>query len=105
MSTGQHLVSLSPLPSGTALAHLLALTQGPGPGATVFASRMTVTLTTERMSVIERPKRLQQLVATPEQESISKSTTKNAYVRTYPMQYRVSTPPDEVWIRTSKEII
>ena len=38
MTTGQKLVGLSGLLSGSALAHLLAITQG----RTVFASRMTV---------------------------------------------------------------
>ena len=104
MSTGQHLVSLSPLPSGTALAHLLALTQGPGPGATVFASRMTVTLTTERMSVTEKPrKQAQQVVEPAVQPSNQKS--KNAYVRTRIPQFQVLTPPDEVWVRTNRATI
>lgn len=44
MNTGQKLVALSGLSSGSALAHLLAVQQGggTGPGATIFASQMTV---------------------------------------------------------------
>lgn len=43
MNTGQHLASLSSLPSGSALAHLLAATSGTGiQSKMVFASTFTV---------------------------------------------------------------
>ena len=45
MTTGEYLVANSPLPSGTALAHFLALQFGAGQGETVFASRFCVVAT------------------------------------------------------------
>lgn len=52
MNTGQHLVALSGLASGTAAAHLLAIQAGgSGPGQTVFASQFAVTFETPRYEV------------------------------------------------------
>lgn len=58
MNTGQKLVALSGLSSGTALTHLLAITQGSGAGRTVFASRMTVCI--ESRTTASSPARAQQ---------------------------------------------
>lgn len=54
MNTGQKLVELSGLSSGSALAHLLAITQGTGTGVdkVVFASQMTVCLENDQFSVV-----------------------------------------------------
>lgn len=56
MTTGEYLVANSPLPSGTALAHLLALQFGAGQGETVFASRFCVVAGEDRLEVVNRPK-------------------------------------------------
>ena len=57
MTTGEYLVAHSSLPSGTALAHLLALNAGSGTGETVFASRFSVTTGEDRFSVVRKAKR------------------------------------------------
>lgn len=59
MTTGEYLVAHSSLPSGTALAHLLALNAGSGSGLgqTIFASRFSVTTGEDRFSVVRKAKR------------------------------------------------
>lgn len=54
MNTGQKLVELSGLPSGSALAHLLAITQGTGTGRTVFAARMAVCIEYPQVTLVQR---------------------------------------------------
>ena len=56
MNTGEYLVSKSSLPSGTALAHLLALQAGTGQG-TVFASMFAVRCDEPRLTLVQRAKR------------------------------------------------
>ena len=56
MTTGDALVQHSPLPSGTALAHLLALQAGTGQG-TVFASMFAVRCDEPRLTLVQRAKR------------------------------------------------
>ena len=57
MTTGEYLVANSPLPSGTALAHFLALQFGAGPGETVFASRFYVAVEEEVVNVAQSVKK------------------------------------------------
>lgn len=57
MTTGEYLVAHSTLPSGTALAHLLALRIGSGPGETIFASSLAVYSEEYRFTVESKPKR------------------------------------------------
>ena len=68
MTTGQKLVELSGLASGSALAHLLAVTQGTGTGVDriIFASQMAVSVEDDQVSVIQRPSELS-VSATPAQ--------------------------------------
>ena len=68
MTTGQKLVELSGLASGSALAHLLAVTQGTGTGVDriIFASSMVVSVEDDRLSVIQHPSELS-VSATPAQ--------------------------------------
>ena len=54
MTTGDALVQHSPLPSGTAMAHLLALQTG---GGTVFASMFAVRCDEPRLTLVQRAKR------------------------------------------------
>ena len=56
MTTGDALVQHSPLPSGTALAHLLALQAGTGQG-TVFASMFALRCDEPRLTLVQRAKR------------------------------------------------
>lgn len=57
MNVGDYLVSKSPLGSGSALAHLLAVTQGSGtgPAKTVFASQMAVCIEAPQITLIRKP--------------------------------------------------
>lgn len=68
MNAGQKLVALSGLSSGTALTHLLAITQGTGTGVDriIFASQMAVSIEDDQVSVIQRPSELS-VSATPAQ--------------------------------------
>ena len=68
MTTGQKLVELSGLASGSALAHLLAVTQGTGTGVDrlIFASSMVVSVEDDQLSVIQHPSELS-VSATPTQ--------------------------------------
>ena len=55
MTTGDYLVQHSTLPSGTALAHLLALQTGGG--GTVFASMFALRCDEPRLTLVQRAKR------------------------------------------------
>lgn len=55
MNTGERLAQLSGLPSGSALAHLVAITQtGGGTGQTVFAHRSDVSIVQASWSVLRK---------------------------------------------------
>lgn len=105
MNTGQRIVALSKLPSGTALTHLLAITTGGGgTGETVFASRMSVTLSTIKMTVSQKPKREAPSAVEPRTTQQS-STGKNVFVCTATPTHHVLTATDEIWVTTNKETI
>lgn len=53
MNVGAYLVSKSPLSSGTALQHLLAMQMG-GTGGTVFAAMFAVQIDTPRLALMHR---------------------------------------------------
>ena len=98
MNAGQKLVALSGLSSGTALTHLLAITQGSGtgPGKTVFASQMTVCIDDPQIALIDRtPPRLS--VVTP---AVAQATQgkKRIDVVTRPAQITVATAPNTLHI-------
>ena len=54
MTTGDYLVQHSTLPSGTAMAHLLALQTG---GGTIFASMFAVRCDEPQLTLVQRVKR------------------------------------------------
>ena len=56
MTTGAYLLSRSSLPSGTALAHLLAIQGGSGTGKTVFASLFSVRIDEPQLTMVQTPK-------------------------------------------------
>ena len=56
MNVGAYLVSKSPLSSGTALQHLLAMQMG-GTGGTVFAAMFAVQIDAPRLTLAQRAKR------------------------------------------------
>ena len=57
MNAGQYLLALSPLPSGTAAQHLLAIQLGTGTGQTIFCSRRTAIFEQEETFITRQPKR------------------------------------------------
>lgn len=57
MNAGQYLLALSPLPSGTAAQHLLAIQLGAGTGQTIFCSQRTAIFEQEETFITRQPKR------------------------------------------------
>ena len=58
MNTGERLIALSGLPSGSALAHFAAITQtSGGTGQTVFAHRCDVSIVEASLSVLRKAKK------------------------------------------------
>ena len=101
-TAGQRLVSLSGLPSGSAQAHLLAITTGTGtgPGETIYAPRMTVITQQRTATVTSRPKR-----SAPQVEPVAKQakapqkqSSKYAYAFTSVERVAVLTQADSVFI-------
>ena len=74
MTIGQKLVELSGLASGSALAHLLAITQGTGTGVDriIFASQMAVSIEDDQVSVIQRPSELSVSAAPAQMQTTQK---------------------------------
>lgn len=97
MNTGQLLVSLSGLPSGSALAHLMAITAGTGTGETIYAHRMTVVASQRSTTVTNRVKR-----TAPSEASRSgvaqKADSKYAYALTQPARVSVLTSSDSLFV-------
>lgn len=98
-TAGQRLVSLSGLPSGSALTHLLAITTGTGNGETIYAHRMLVVTEQRAMAVTNRAKRTTQ---TAEVEASPKPAQsqggKYAYALTKTDAIAVLTSDDEVFV-------
>ena len=97
MTTGQKLVELSGLASGSALAHLLAVTQGTGTGVDrlVFVNRSMVCATTQEARVASIPS--ENMVAT-------KAARPQAWypaVRDEQNSVAVLLPPNEVFVARS----
>ena len=98
MNVGEYLVSKSPLGSGTALAHLLAMQTGGGTGKTIFAAQMTVCMEAPQTTVTKRPsdhsvKTTQHETATAQQDKPNRIA-----VRTRPARVDVMTRPAAVFV-------
>lgn len=98
MNVGEYLVSKSPLNSGTALAHLLAMQTGGGTGKTIFAAQMTVCVEAPQTTVIQRPsdhsvKTTQYETATAQQDKPNRIA-----VRTRPARVDATTRPASVFV-------
>lgn len=76
MNVGEYLVSKSPLNSGTALAHLLAMQTGSVVGKTIFAAQMTVCVEEPQMTLVQRPAELS-VSATREQTETTQKDKPN----------------------------
>ena len=98
MTTGDYLVSKSPLSSGTALAHLLAMQTGTGQG-TVFASMFAVRCDAPRLTLVQRAKREAGEVTERAPRQIDETGDKNTVVLTRQAAVSVLTETDELFIR------
>ena len=99
MNVGEYLVSKSPLNSGTALAHLLALQAGTGTGQTIFASMFSVQIEEPRMFAVQRPKREAGDDYRPAVSRLSADTEKAVSIFTREASLSVLTEPDELFVR------
>ena len=89
MNVGEYLVSKSPLNSGTALAHLLAMQTGSVVGKTIFAAQMTVCVEEPQVTLIQRPS--EHNVATTQAETTTTQQDKpsRVYAQTRPARVDV----------------
>lgn len=87
MTTGEQLVSLSGATSGTALAHLLAITTGSGSVETVFAGTVRVVTSTPEVFAqrITRRKPVEQTREAPQGTSQRKAGRSNLIYVTSPV--------------------
>lgn len=97
MTTGQKLVELSGLASGTALAHLLAMQTGSV--RTVFASMFSVQIEEPRLFAVQRPKREAGDDYRPAVSRLSADTEKAVSIFTREASLSVLTEPDELFVR------
>lgn len=105
MTAGQKLVELSGLSSGSALSHLLAITQGTGTGVDriVFASQMTVCMSEPSITVDRRP--AQTIVVQPDSEPNVTSGKKRIDVQTRENKITACSRPESMTVlRTMKPI-
>ena len=105
MNAGQKLVELSGLSSGSALTHLLAITQGTGTGVdrVVFASRFSVSIENLQMTLVQRAKKSAAQVFEADPPIQSSGTKNNVFVRTSEARIVVHTAIDEVIITSRKD--
>ena len=100
MTTGQKLVELSGLASGSALAHLLAITQGTGTGVDriIFASQMTVSLEDDQVSVIQRPSELSVSATCAQTEATQTDKPNRITAMTHPARVDVTTRQAAIYV-------
>ena len=100
MTTGQKLVELSGLASGSALAHLLAVTQGTGMGVDriIFASQMTVCIEDDQVSVIQRPSELSVSAAPAQMQTTQQDKPNRITARSSLARIDVVTRPAALYI-------
>lgn len=103
MTAGELLVSLSGLPSGSAAAHLLAITTGTG--GTQFVEKMFISTRQPVTTLYRKPERkAPQPEAVPRNEK-QKSQSKYAYAITTTPRITVQTTSDAVWIHSTAETV
>ena len=100
MTTGQKLVELSGLASGSALAHLLAVTQGTGTGVDriIFASHMAVSVEDDQVSVIQRPSELSVSAAPAQMQTTQQDKPNRITARSSLSRIDVVTRPAALYI-------
>lgn len=100
MNTGEYLVQHSTLPSGTALAHLLAMQTGGGLG-TVFASMFAVRIDEPMLSLVQRAKReAAEEVARP---VLREETERDVSVLTAPARMSLLTSDERLTVRSGTQ--
>lgn len=103
MTAGEYLVAHSPLQSGTALEHFLALQFGAGQGETVFASKFCVVAGEDRLEVTNRIKRKAPAESARRQPKEAAPTDKRAYsFFTVPSMTVFTDAGDEVFVSEKK---
>lgn len=100
MNTGQRLVQLSGLPSGSALAHFAAITQTSGTGGLVFASTFSVVSERQERNVVSRTKKPEVSDQPRRLESIDARKSAAFVFRSSPASY-VKTCADDVLVNTT----
>ena len=98
MNVGEYLVSKSPLGSGTALAHLLAMQTGSGTGKTIFAAQMTVCMEAPQVTLVQRAKREAGEDYRPAVNRLTADTEKAIAIFTREAALSVRTEVDELFI-------
>ena len=73
MNAGQRLVELSGLPSGSALAHLAAITQSVGAGGGLIIAHRATAVATQRKAHIATPPSTNELLDYSSEPSVSES--------------------------------
>ena len=102
MTTGDYLVQHSTLPSGTALAHLLALQAGTGQG-TVFASMLALRCDEPQLTLVQRVKREAGEADKRTPRQIDETGDKNTVVLTRQAAMSVLTHPEWLTVTPVKE--
>lgn len=101
MTTGDYLVQHSTLPSGTAMAHLLATQAGTGTGESVFASMFSVRIDEPTLSLVQRAKReAAEEVARP---VLREETERDVSVLTVPARMSLLTSDERLTVRSGKQ--
>ena len=96
ITTGEYLVSKSPLPAGTALQHFLAMQTGQG---TVFASRFSVQIEEPRLTLVQHLKREGGNDYSPTPRRLSADTEKAVAVFTRKESLSIRSVVDELCVR------
>ena len=105
MTTGEYLLSKSSLPSGTALAHLLALQTGTGQG-TVFASMFSVSVEQPSITVTQRAKRpMPEIAPVVRPAQLPGKTPGSITIRTAQESISVQTTDNELTLTSRTESV
>jgi len=99
VTAGEHLVSLSGLGAATAAQHLLAIVAG-GAATTIFATQMTLRVSTPETVVVTRAKRSARAAETPKPAPKPSVRKKSIAVMTPIQETVVLTETDQLFIRT-----
>ena len=104
MNTGQKLVELSGLSGVSAIAHLLAITQGSGtgPAKTIFASQMVVCAETPQITLVQRERSQSVQHVAAEAHAVQQSRPNRICAMTKPARIDVTTTQKAWFVRQRK---